>query len=109
VLTVPELSIMPMYEYVVIRKDGSDGERFEVMQSIHAPALKKHLETGEPVRRVISRPSPPKVIGGTRQTKPDLSDRNLERLGLTKYKKTRGAGRKYEKVAGDGPDSIQRG
>jgi hypothetical protein len=47
------------------------------------------------------------VIGGTRQTKPDLSDRNLERLGLTKYKKSGEAGRKYEKVAGDGPDLIQ--
>lgn len=95
---------MPMYEYVVIRKDGSEGERFEVMQSIQAPPLKKHPETGKPVRRVISRTAPPKVIGGTRQSKPELSDRNLERLGFTKYKKTGSAGRKYEKVAGDGPE-----
>ena len=100
---------MPMYEYVVIRKDGSDGERFEVMQSIHAPPLTEHPETGEPVRRVISRPGPPKVVGGTRDIKPDLSDRRLEQLGFTKYKKAGGPGRKYEKVAGEGPDSIQRG
>ncbi len=100
---------MPMYEYVVIRQDGSEGERFEVIQSMQASPLTKHPETGEPVRRVISRPGPGKVIGGTRQTKPDLSDRNLERLGLTKYKKTGGPGRKYEKVAGDGPDTIRRG
>jgi hypothetical protein len=95
---------MPMYEYVVIRKNGSEGERFEVMQSMQALPLTKHPETGEPVRRVISRPAPPKVIGGTRQIKPDLSDRNLERLGFTKYKKRGGSGPKYEKVTGDGPD-----
>ena len=97
-----------MYEYVVIHEDGSEGERFEVIQSIHAEPLTKHPETGAPVRRVISRPAPPKVIGGTRQTKPDLSDRSLEKLGFTKYKKAGGKGRKYEKVAGDGPDLIQR-
>jgi predicted nucleic acid-binding Zn ribbon protein len=99
---------MPMYEYVVICKDGSEGERFEVMQSIQAQPLTKHPETGEPVRIVISRTAPPKVIGGTRQSKPDMSDRNLEKLGFTKYKKTGGSGSKYEKVAGDGPDMIKR-
>src|SRR5262245_28315932 len=100
---------MPMYEYVVVRKDGSEGERFEVMQSMQAAPLTKHPETGAPVRRVISRLGPPKVVGGTRQNKPDMSDQNLERLGFTKYKKTGGPGRKYEKVAGEGPDTIQRG
>lgn len=64
---------MPLYEYVVTREDGSEGERFEVMQSMQAEPWTKHPETGEPVRRVISRPAPPKVIGGNRQAKPDLS------------------------------------
>lgn len=100
---------MPMYEYVTVKRDGSDGERFEVLQSIHDPALTKHPETGAPVRRVLSRTSPPQVTGGDRKIKTDLSDRNLERLGFTKYKKTGGPGRKYEKTVGDGPDTIQRG
>lgn len=100
---------MPMYEYVVIQKDGSDGERFEVLQSMQAPPLTVHPETGEPVRKVISRTGPPKVTGGDGKIKADLSDRNLERLGFTKYKATGGPGRKYEKTAGDGPDMIQRG
>ena len=100
---------MPMYEYVVIKGDGSEGERFELMESIHAPPLTKHPQTGEPVRRVISRPAPPKVIGGRHDAKPELSDRRLEQLGFTKYKKTGGPGRKYEKVVGDGPDSIRPG
>jgi hypothetical protein len=99
---------MPLYEYVVIRKDGSEGERFEVIQSMQAAPLTKHPETGEPVRMVISRTAPPKVVGGTRQGKPDMSDRHLEKLGFTKYKKTGGTGSKYEKVAGDGPDMIKR-
>ena len=98
---------MPMYEYVVIRKDGSEGKRFEVMQSMQADPLTKHPETGEPVHIVISRTAPPKVIGGTRESKPDLSDRNLEKLGFTKYRKTGKPGRKYEKVAGEGPSMIQ--
>jgi len=97
---------MPMYEYVVINGDGSEGERFEVIESIHAPPLTKHPQTGQPVRRVISRPAPPKVIGGRHDAKPELSDRRLEQLGFTKYKKT-GPGRKYEKVVGYGPDLIK--
>jgi hypothetical protein len=98
---------MPMYEYVVIQSDGSDGERFEVMQSMQAEPLTKHPESGKPVRKVISRTGPAKVIGGTRETKPDLSNSRLEQLGFTKYKKASGGGRKYEKVAGDGPDLIK--
>jgi hypothetical protein len=99
---------MPIYEYVVINEDGSEGEQFELMESIHAPALTKHPQTGQPVRRVISRPAPPKVIGGRHDAKPELSDRRLEQLGFTKYKKTGGPGRKYEKIVGDGPDLIRR-
>ena len=96
---------MPMYEYVVIRKDGSEGDPFEVIQGINEEPLTKHPETGEPIRRIISRPAPPKVLGGSRQSKPDLSNKNLERLGFTKYEKSGG---KYEKVTGDGPSLIEK-
>ena len=100
---------MPMYEYVVILDDGSEGERFERIESIHAPPLTKHPDTGQPVRRVISRPAPPKVLGGRHDPKPELSNSRLEKLGFTKYQKTGGpGGRKYEKVVGDGPDLINR-
>ena len=94
-----------MYEYVVIRKDGSEGDPFEVIQGINEEPLTKHPETGEPIRRIISRPAPPKVLGGSRQSKPDLSNKNLERLGFTKYEKSGG---KYEKVTGDGPSLIEK-
>jgi hypothetical protein len=98
---------MPIYEYVVIRPDGSAGERFEILQSVHTPPLTKHPETGEPVERIISQPAAPKVPGGTRKLTPDLSDRNLEKMGFTKYKRTGSGDRKYEKVVGDGPDLVK--
>jgi hypothetical protein len=98
---------MPVYEYVVIQDDGSEGERFEILQPIQAEPLTHHPETGKPVRRIISQTSPPRIPGGSKQSTPDLSNSNLERLGFTKYQKT-GTSGQYEKVAGDGPDMIQR-
>ena len=47
---------MPTYEYAIIKPDGTLGEPFEVFQSMSAPHLKKHPETGEPVKRLVSAP-----------------------------------------------------
>ena len=60
------------------------------------PALKKHPETGEPVQRI---PQAPNVTRGD-----VLSNKNLDRLGFTKYSNA-GDGH-FEKNAGDGPDVI---
>ncbi len=88
---------MPTYVYQVINEDGSDGEMFEVVQSMKEPALNKHPETGQPVRRVIQ---PPAL-----HTQGDrLSNKNLDRLGFTKYERA-GDG-KFEKKAGKGPNVI---
>ena len=95
---------MPLYEYVVINSDGSHGEVFEVLQRIGEPALTKHPESGLPVERLISAASVPRPTGGP--LKGDISNRNLEKLGFTKYQKTETG--KYEKVLGDGPDLIRR-
>lgn len=43
---------MPVYRYVVVEKDGSDGEIFEVEQPASSAVLKKHPESGKPVRRL---------------------------------------------------------
>ena len=94
---------MPTYEYELINEDGSGGERFEIFQSMKDAALKKHPETGKPVRRVISAP----MIGGKfseASTKKLLSNDNLDRLGFTKYEKV-GSGQ-YEKKAGEGPRNL---
>ncbi|MFW5653861.1 MAG: FmdB family zinc ribbon protein [Planctomycetota bacterium] len=91
---------MPMYVYEIIDNEGNPtGETFEVMQSMKDDPLKKHPETGQPVRRTILAPN----IGGKSNSM--LSNDNLSRLGFTKYEK-KGTGY-MERVAGnEGPPSI---
>lgn len=95
---------MPLYEYAVIKPDGSHGKTFEVLQRLGEPALTKHPETGEPVERIISTINGPMPPGD--RIKGDISNKNLEKQGFTKYQKT--ADGKYEKILGDGPDLIRK-
>jgi predicted nucleic acid-binding Zn ribbon protein len=96
---------MPIYVYEVITDDDS-GEQFEIFQSMADEPLKKHPETGKPVRRVFQAPA----IGGkwsdSAMGKAVADDKKLDRLGFTKYVKS-GDGT-YEKRAGKGPDVISR-
>ena len=89
---------MPTYVYQVITDDGSEGEVFEVVQRMSEDALTKHPETGAPVKRIPQAP----IIPGNWSDQ--LSDKNLDRLGFTKYERA-GDG-KYEKKAGSGPNVI---
>ncbi|MBM4107810.1 MAG: FmdB family transcriptional regulator [Phycisphaerae bacterium] len=96
---------MPIYVYEVLGKDGTPtGETLEVVQSMKDEALTKHPETGRPVRRAIVAPM---IAGKWSDTKGKgaLSNKNLERLGFTKYERK---GKGYmERVAGTrGPKSI---
>ena len=95
---------MPMYVYAVVLPDGSEGVTFEVLQGMSEPALTHHPETGEPVQRLLSVPNAGRSSGI--RAKADLSTKNLDRLGFTKYEKA-GGGR-YEKTAGQGPDRISK-
>lgn len=95
---------MPLYVYQEILPDGSAGERFEVLQKINEPALELHPKSGNAVQRVITAAWTPKGFMG-HDKKEQLSDRNLEKLGFTKYVKGK---RGYEKTAGDGPDQLKR-
>ncbi|MHC4428599.1 MAG: FmdB family zinc ribbon protein [Planctomycetota bacterium] len=94
---------MPTYVYQVITDDGSEGEIFEVVQKMSDPPLETHPETGVPVRRIIQAPN---IAGRWSEsgTKQMLSDKNLDRLGFTKYQKTSDGN--YEKRAGKGPSTI---
>jgi hypothetical protein len=94
---------MPTYVYQVITDDGSEGEVFEVVQKMTDKPLTKHPETGAPVRRI---PQAPIIPGewSDHATKQKLSDKNLDRLGFTKYE--RAGGGHYEKKAGGGPNVI---
>jgi predicted nucleic acid-binding Zn ribbon protein len=94
---------MPTYVYEILDKKGEPtGKHFEVVQSIKDPPLKKHPETGEPVRRAIVTPT----LGlNLSASKARMSNKNLEKLGFTKYER-KGSGY-MERVAGkEGPRSI---
>ena len=94
---------MPTYVYQVITDDDSEGEIFEVVQPMSDDPLTKHPETGEPVHRI---PQAPHIAGewSDQSTNRKLSDKNLDRLGFTKYQRA-GDGF-YEKKAGSGPSVI---
>ncbi len=98
---------MPTYVYEILDDDGNGtGETFEIVQSMRARALTKDPKTGRPVRRV---PQAPAIAGSMSplKTGKTLSDRNLERLGFTKYK--RQSDGSYEKTAGkEGPRHLPR-
>lgn len=96
---------MPTYVYEILDKSGEPtGETFEIVQSMKDAALKKQPETGRPCRRAILAPN---IAGNMSplKTKSALSNKNLERLGFTKYERK---GKGYmERVAGkEGPRSI---
>jgi hypothetical protein len=94
---------MPTYVYAYLDDDGNPtDECFEVVQSIRDEPLKKH--DGRRVQRV---PQAPNIAGkwSDMKAKSMLSDKNLDRLGFTKYEK-RGDGY-MERTAGKmGPRSI---
>ena len=95
---------MPVYTYQTINDDGSDGEMFDVIRKMSDPPLKKHPETGQKVKRIYTSPH---IAGLTNAThdKSRTSDKNLERLGFTTYRKN-GKGH-YDRTTGsEGPSHI---
>ena len=95
---------MPTYVYQVITDADSEGEIFEVVQKMSEDALTEHPETGEKVKRVITAPN---IAGKWSELSKGggmMSNKNLDRLGFTKYERA-GDGH-YEKKAGSGPNVI---
>lgn len=95
---------MPTYLYELLDRSGKPtGETFEIVQSMKDAALSEHPQTGKPCRRAIVAPA---IAGKWSGVKKDtLSNKNLERLGFTKYERK---GNGYmERTAGKaGPRSI---
>lgn len=96
---------MPTYVYELLDKHGQPtGQTFEYVQSMKDAALTRHPDSGKPCRRAIVAPaiasnaSPIKAKGM-------LSNKNLERLGFTKYERK---GKGYmERTAGkEGPRTL---
>lgn len=96
---------MPTYEYEYLDAKGEPtGERFEYVQSMKEKALTKHPETGKPCRRAIVAPN---IAGNWSplKDKSRLSNKNLERLGFTKYER-KGKGYMERTAGSEGPKSI---
>jgi putative FmdB family regulatory protein len=90
---------MPIYEYQASGKDHCDHckNAFDVLQKLSTEPLKFCPQCHHPVGRKISRPN---LASST----PSLSEDNIEKHGLTQFKKVeKGV---YEKTAGKGPDYI---
>lgn len=95
-----------MYVYEILDAKGSPtGQTFELFQSMKDAALTRQPETGKPVRRAITVPN---IAGkwSDMKSKSNLSNKNLERLGFTKYERK---GNGYmEKTAGKhGPRELR--
>ena len=95
---------MPTYVYEILTKDGEGtGETFEHAQPMKDAPLTEHPETGAPVRRV---PQAPTIAGkwSDMKGKSTLSNKNLERMGFTKYENRGGV---LERTAGtQGPKTV---
>jgi putative FmdB family regulatory protein len=90
---------MPIYEYQAAGPDTCNHceEAFDVMQKLSEPDLQYCPECHNPVRKVIS-------PANLARPAPSLSKENIEKHGLTQFKKVeKGV---YEKTAGKGPDFI---
>jgi|SRR5215470_1853389 len=97
---------MPLYVYQVIEDDGSEGEVFEVLQSMKDPPLTRHPETGKKVKRLLGLPHVPGGLSEMKM-KANLNASNLEKHGFTQFRRS-GKGT-YEKTAGQGPNVISAG
>lgn len=90
---------MPIYEYQASGDQSCTHceKAFDVMQKLADAPLKYCPECHNPVMRKISRPN-------LARPTPSLSKENIEKHGLTQFKKVeKGV---YEKTAGKGPDFI---
>jgi hypothetical protein len=95
---------MPTYLYELLDKKGRPtGATFEIVQMMKDEPLTKQPSTGAACRRAIVAPA---IAGkwSPIKAKSTLSNKNLERMGFTKYERK---GNGYmEKTAGKGPRSI---
>jgi predicted nucleic acid-binding Zn ribbon protein len=96
---------MPTYVYEILDQEGRPtGETFEVVQSMREQPLTKDPRRGRPCRRAVVAPN---IAGkwSDMKAKSMLSNKNLERMGFTKYERK---GKGYmERVAGKfGPKTL---
>jgi predicted nucleic acid-binding Zn ribbon protein len=97
---------MPVYTYQIIHDDGTEGPTFDWIHKMTDPPLETHPHTGQKAVRIFVAPN---IAGANssheRVQKQRLDDKNLDRLGFTKYVRN-GKGH-YERTAGkEGPSEL---
>ena len=96
---------MPIYIYQVLTDDGSEGEIFEIEQSMTTESLTKHPVTGQSIKRIYLPPNISKKHTPG-QTQKKLDNRNIEKAGFSKYERDKLTGT-YHKIAGkEGPSKF---
>lgn len=96
---------MPIYTYQVLCPDGSEGETFEIQQSMKDAALTRHPETGEAVRRIYS---PPNLMTrySDRAMKERTTEEKIASAGFTRYERDRLTGAFHKTNTNRGPSTL---
>ncbi len=96
---------MPTYVYEFLDSKGQPtGKTCELVHSIKDAALTKHPESGQAIRRI---PAVPTIAGKWSDlgSKGNLSNKNLERMGFTKYER-KGSGYMERTAGKQGPQTL---
>ncbi len=87
---------MPIYRYITIEEDGSEGEEFEVEQSITSEPLVRHPENGKMVKRVYEKLNINiEYTAGKEKSLADIG--RIKRAGFTVLEKDKVTGNYYKK------------
>lgn len=85
---------MPIYRYITVEPDGSEGEEFEVEQSINADPLARHPENGKPVKRVYDKLNiNVEYTAGREKSLSDIS--RIKRAGFTVLERDKVSGKYF--------------
>ena len=93
---------MPIFSYIVLNPDGSDGAELEIEQGLHDAPLSRHPLTGAPLRRKITAAGLVTKYGEGEIRRKVNDSSELARLGFTRYERDKATGR-YFKTAGSDP------
>jgi len=87
---------MPIYRYITIEPDGSEGEEFEVEQSITSEPSKFHPENNKPVKRIYDKLNiNVEYTAGKEKSLSDIS--RIKKAGFTVLEKDKLTGNYYRK------------
>ncbi len=88
---------MPIYRYITIEDDGSEGEIFEVEQSITSTPITTHPENGKRVKRIFDSPNINiEYTAGKEKSLSDIS--RIRKAGFRILEKDKISGKYFDKT-----------